>query len=35
LSARADDRILRVARTLADLAQADVVAVDHLPEAID
>ena len=34
LSARAHDRLLRVARTIADLAGADRVAADHLAEAI-
>ena len=34
LSARAHDRLLRVARTIADLADADRVAADHLAEAI-
>lgn len=34
LSARAYNRILKVARTIADLAGADRVAVDHLAEAI-
>ena len=34
LSARAYDRILKVARTIADLAAADRVAAPHLLEAI-
>jgi len=34
LSARAYDRILRVARTIADLAEADRIATTHLLEAI-
>jgi magnesium chelatase family protein len=34
LSARAYDRILKVARTIADLAGADRVAAEHLSEAI-
>ena len=34
MSARAYDRILRLARTIADLAGADAVAAEHLAEAI-
>jgi magnesium chelatase family protein len=34
LSARAYDRILKVARTIADLAGADAVASDHVAEAV-
>jgi len=34
LSARAHDKVLRVARTIADMSGADNIAADHLAEAI-
>ena len=34
LSARAHDKVLRIARTIADLAGADTIAAEHVSEAI-
>jgi magnesium chelatase family protein len=34
LSARAHDRLLRIARTIADLAGADRIAREHVAEAL-
>jgi magnesium chelatase family protein len=34
LSGRGHDRVLRLARTVADLAQSEVVELDHLDEAL-
>jgi magnesium chelatase family protein len=34
LSARAHDKVLRVGRTIADLAEADQITAEHVAEAI-
>jgi magnesium chelatase family protein len=34
LSARAHDKVLRIARTIADLAESENIAAEHVSEAI-
>jgi magnesium chelatase family protein len=34
LSARAYDRVLRVARTIADLAECETITAEHVAEAV-
>jgi magnesium chelatase family protein len=35
LSARAHDKVLRVARTIADLSESDAICLEHVQEAIN